>query len=146
MAKFRLTPKSEFLSKEYLLVQAWKKAHDYIRRSNWYADVLELDLTNADLANRLSSIAAQLKADEELKPDLLRLILAPKSQQWVIEEKQWLPTKGNKGAEQRLRPLAHLSVRDQIIATSFMILMADLVESRQGDPRVTIKKAREQRW
>ena len=145
MAKFRLTPKSEFLSKEYLLVQAWKKAHDYIRRSNWYADVLELDLTNADLANRLSSIAAQLKADEELKPDLLRLILAPKSQQWVIEEKQWLPTKGNKGAEQRLRPLAHLSVRDQIIATSFMILMADLVESRQGDPRVTIKKAREQR-
>lgn len=145
MTTFQLTPKSEFLEKEYVLVQAWKKAHDYIRRHNWYADVLELDLTNADLESRLRAVADVLSSDEELKPDSLRLILAPKGQQWEVKKNEWVPTKGPKSVEQRLRPLAHVSVRDQIIATAFMIVLADLVETRQGDPRLPSMKARERR-
>ena len=57
---------------------AWKKAHDYIRRHNWYADVLELDLTNADLENRLRTIAEDLSGEAELLSEPMRLVLAPR--------------------------------------------------------------------
>jgi hypothetical protein len=137
MATFQLSPKMEFLQQEYLLVQAWKKAHDYIRRHNWYSDVLELDLTNADLEGRLKSIADELAGGEPLLSNPLRLVLAPKSQSWEIKNNEWVPTKGPSSSAERLRPLAHLSVRDQIVGTAFMILLADAVETRQGDPRVS---------
>ena len=145
MATFQLEPKSEFLRKEYVLVQAWKKAHDYIRRHNWYADVLELDLTNADLESRLRAIGEELAAGDELQSQPLRLVLAPKAQQWEVKNNEWVPTNGPLSVTERLRPLAHLSVRDQIIGTAFMILLADVVETRQGDPRVPAMKARERR-
>lgn len=145
MATFPLTPNSEFLREEYVLVQAWKKAHDYIRRHNWYADVLELDLTNADLESRLRAIADELEAGDELQSQPLRLVLAPKAQQWEVKNNEWVPTNGPLSVTERLRPLAHLSVRDQIISTAFMILLADVVETRQGDPRVPAMKARERR-
>lgn len=45
-------------------------------------------------------------------------------------------TRSNDGVikgEQKLRPLAHLSIRDQTLATAIMLCLADAVESAQGD-------------
>ncbi|WP_437202054.1 RNA-directed DNA polymerase [Planctomicrobium sp. SH664] len=126
-----------------MLVPAWKKAHDYIRRHNWYSDVLELDLTNADLGAVTRRIAEELQSGEPLRSNPLRLVLAPKSQVWEIKKEQWRPAKGPSAVEKKLRPLAHLSVRDQILGTAFMILLADTAETRQGDPRMSAAKARE---
>lgn len=145
MAPIKLTPSREHLSQEYLLVQAWKKAHDYIRSHNWYSDVLELDLTNADLENRIHAIVDELNSGNGLHSDPLRLVLAPKSQAWDVKNKEWVPEQGPSSVEERLRPLAHLSVRDQIVSTAFMILFADVIETLQGDPRMTSLKAREKK-
>ncbi len=134
------------LASEPVLVAAWKKAEAYIRQHNWYADVLELDRTNADLECVLHSISAEIKATRALKPNELRLVLAPKSQKWEIDaQSNWRPTK-EQGANtteaadrlevlKRLRPLAHATVRDQIIAMAFAILFADAIETTLGDPR-----------
>src|SRR5229473_5995478 len=130
MAPVRLSPHVDFLSQEYLLVQAWKKSHDYIRRHNWYSDVLELDLTNADLERRLQAIAEEIRTQPKLRPSPLRLVLAPKSQKWGMRKAQWVPVKGPTSVDSRLRPLAHLTVRDQVIGTAFMILLADRIETR----------------
>ena len=142
MPAIKLSLRAEFLSQEYVLVQAWKKAHDYIRRHNWYADVLELDLTNADLEERLRAIAAELMSADPLRPEPMRLVLAPKSQAWDVKNGEWLPVEGPRSVETRLRPLAHVSVRDQIIGTTFLILLSDAIETRQGDPRGTLDSAR----
>ncbi|MBX9653613.1 RNA-directed DNA polymerase [bacterium] len=143
MSKIKLKPATKCLSEEYVLVPAWKKAHDYIRRHNWYSDVLELDLTNADLESVIRDIANEIKSQSPLAPIPLRLVLAPKTQAWEIRNEQWRPVEGTSSVERKLRPLAHVSVRDQILGTAFMILMADLAETRQGDPRMPAAKARE---
>ena len=142
MAITRLYPRADFLAEEYVLVPAWKKAHDYIRHHNWYADVLECDLTNANLEERLLAIAEAARSQDALQSEPLRLVLAPKSQKWDIVKGQWLPVAGPAVVAGKLRPLAHVSVRDQIIATAFMILCADTIETRQGDPRVSAIDAR----
>src|SRR5208282_5618451 len=145
MATIQVKPKINFLSQEYILVQAWKKAHDYIRYHNWYSDVLECDLTNADLEERLQTIAASIRSTNELRSEPLRLVLAPKSQAWDVIDGQWKPQKGPASVAERLRPLSHVSVRDQIVATAFMLLFADAVETRQGDPRGSATDARSRR-
>lgn len=38
-------------------------------------------------------------------------------------------------ADMDLRPLAHVSLRDQVVSTAIMLCLADQVETRQGDPR-----------
>jgi hypothetical protein len=144
MPRIHLSPTIHHLSQEYLLVPAWKKAHDYIRHQNWYSDVLELDLTNADLGDVIRQIGAEVKSEAALTPTPLRLILAPKSQSWKIKNDKWLPVGGSASVATKLRPLAHVCVRDQIISTGFMILLADLVETRQGDPRKSPRKAHEE--
>ena len=106
MASFELSPRFELLAHECLLVQAWKKAHDYVRRHNWYSDVLELDLTNAGLEARLKAIGEELTADKPLQADPLRLVLAPKSQGWEIQDDEWVPKGGPSASGKRLRPLA----------------------------------------
>ncbi len=62
------------------------------------------------------------------------MVPAPKSQQWKVEsDGQWKPVDGN-GDTAKIRPLAHVSLRDQVIATAMMMCLADRVETRQGDP------------
>ncbi len=145
MPKIELSPTIEHLSQEYLLVPAWKKSHDYIRHQNWYSDVLELDLTNTNLADVMRSLARDISSNDPVAPTPLRLVLAPKSQPWEIANDQWQPVGGASSVSRKLRPLAHICVRDQIIATGFMILLADVVENRQGDPRRSARKAHEER-
>jgi hypothetical protein len=43
-----LEPQIELLTKEYVLVQAWKTTAPYIRSHNWYSDTLALAFRYVD--------------------------------------------------------------------------------------------------
>lgn len=162
-----LGPSLKLLSDVTVLAQAWKKSHQYIRRHNWYADVLELDASAINLEKRLSLWATQVR-DTKFKPAQLRLVPAPKNQTWIFEEwnefdantflemtlddidigsapnfNDWhpKPTDGNTG--QPLRPLAHVNIRDQVLSTAVMLCLANAIETVQGDPGLDAMAARE---
>ncbi len=130
---------------EAVLVQAWKKSHAYIRTRNWYADVLELDLSAANLKGEIEKWIAAYDDDgpDALKPAQMRLVPAPKAWPWAFQKDsdgrvRWRPkTKVGPEAKEEekplLRPLAHLSIRDQTLATAAMICLADVVETVQGN-------------
>ncbi|WP_395515540.1 RNA-directed DNA polymerase [Pseudorhizobium flavum] len=130
----RLNPTIEDASKDYVLVQAWKKACNYIRYHNWFADTLELDYHTANLPGFLESVSDDMRSGDWVS-DPLRLVQAPKSQGWEVSEESglWGPKPSDDGVQ--LRPLAHVSLRDQVAATAIMLCLADLVETVQGDPR-----------
>ena len=136
-----LEPQLEELCQEYVLAQAWKKTASYIRYHNWYSDTLELDITTVNLPRFLAELAELLKTPEQWQNDPLRLVPAPKSQRWHIDTVsggRWVPVKSGKDAV-KLRPLAHVSLMDQVAATAIMLCIADRVETIQGDPRSDIK-------
>lgn len=136
MISEELTPNLELLRQEYVLVQAWKKTASYIRYHNWYSDTLELDRITVNLPDFIAELSDSLAEPELWENDLLRIVPAPKSQRWgLTSEKTWLPKKGTKVP---LRPLAHVSIKDQVVATAVMLCLANRVETIQGDPRLTI--------
>lgn len=134
-----LSPSFELLTEEYVLVQAWKKTANYIRYHNWYSDTLELDWTAVNLPQFLEELAHRIKAADEWVSDPLRIVPAPKSQEWHVSAKtgMWEPVEGTKTGS-RLRPLAHVSLKDQVAATALVLCLADRVETLQGDPRGSI--------
>lgn len=125
-------PTLNALSNEYLLIQAWKKTASYIRYHNWYSDILDLDLTTVDLPAFIRAISSSIPT---WTTDPLLVIPAPKNQEWAVKKKKWNPI-DTKSAENSIRPLAHVSLRDQVLATAILICMADLVENKQGDPNI----------
>lgn len=138
--KYRsLKPTIEYLTDEVVMAQAWKKTHQYMRRHNWYADTLALDVSALGLESNVANWAEDIKI-EDPSPYPLILIPAAKSDNWIVDtEKGWLPkaifdgkTKDRKN-KPPIRPLAHLRVRDQTRATAIMLCLADAVESAQGD-------------
>lgn len=138
----RLTPKLGLLSEEYVLVQAWKKTASYIRSHNWYADTLELDRAAVNLPDFLQELSRKLSAPQEWNNDPLRIVPAPKSQPWSVDETGvWRPVHGVAGVAKKLRPLAHVTLKDQVAATALMLCLADRVETQQGDPCVAVKTA-----
>lgn len=136
-----LEPRIGLLGEEYVLVQAWKKTASHIRYHNWYSDTLELDLAAVNLPRFLAELAEQLKAPVQWTNDPLRIVPAPKSQQWRVTPGSmfWEPVKRGKTAA-KLRPLAHVRLKDkdQVAATAVMLCLADRVETIQGDPRDSI--------
>ena len=139
-----LSPRLALLKQEYVLVQAWKKTAAYIRRHNWFSDTLDLDLTAIDLANFLREIRDAVQYPEAWKNEPLRLVLAPKSQDWWVPPEQearggWQPRQADattpKDVSDKLRPLAHVALRDQVVATALMLCLANRVETMQRDPR-----------
>ena len=80
----RLTPDHRYLGNEAVLVQAWKKSHEYIRRHNWYADSLGLDVSAVCLNTLVPEWAGLLSGPEAMRyrPDPMRLVLAPKRGRW----------------------------------------------------------------
>lgn len=162
-----LPPKGEKLCDVVVLAQAWKKSHTFIRRHNWYADVLELDASTIDLEKHLLQWAAEV-CRPDFRPKDLMLVPAPKNARWWFRPKpptpkledvfdldcsdlgteptfeDWTPSESSQSAEPagqpvkaqqllKLRPLAHLSIRDQTLATAVMMCLAEAVESAQGD-------------
>ncbi|ANF94809.1 RNA-directed DNA polymerase [Paenibacillus bovis] len=123
-------PQLKYLKDEVVLAQAWKKAHSYIRRHNWYADTLELDLSTINLEDNLKKWVKSVTK----RPNSMSLVLAPKNAEWHFEEDDetnkdslWKPVES-----QKLRALAHLSLKDQTISTAVMLCLANAVESAQG--------------
>src|SRR5258708_6054956 len=111
-----LLPNLETLREEYVLVQAFKKTVSYIRGHNWFADVLELDLATVDYPRFLRDLQSALEKPERWQSMPLRLVPAPKSQPWSISKDQiWEPRRrqNNKQVTAKLRPLAHVPLRDQ---------------------------------
>jgi len=157
-SKYReLKPTEKYLTDKVVLAQAWKKAHQYIRSSNWYADTFELDRSAIDLDNQLDEWIKQL-GSESFAFDSLKLIPAPKSATWhfckpeatnldflsapiVLEDlvtgntHNWEPQKDDDYEDgiKPLRPLAHVSIRDQSLVTALMMCLANRVETAQGD-------------
>ena len=77
MAKYSaIAPRLSYLRDTVILAQAWKKAHTYIRRHNWYADTLELDCSAVDLDTKLADWAAAL-SDGSYRPAPCRVVPAP---------------------------------------------------------------------
>lgn len=135
----RLYPDRALLSEEYVLIQAWKKTAGYIRYHNWFSDTLALDRAAVDLPRFLAGIRERLDSSENWANDPIRIVPAPKSQRWRVDDQSgaWNPIeKGAKAA--RLRPLAHVSLADQVVATAVMLCLADRIETLQGDPRSPI--------
>ena len=79
-----LHPSLELLRQEYVLVQAWKKTASHIRYHNWYSDTLALDRATVNLPRFLGELAEQLQAPDQWVSDPLRIVPAPKSQQWRV--------------------------------------------------------------
>ena len=128
----QLEPSLELLRKEYVLVQAWKKTAAYIRYHNWFSDTLALDRASVNLPSFIGAIRERLQS-AIWQNDPLRIVPAPKSQSWHVREGLWEPVKD--GAKSvRLRPLAHVTLTDQVLATALMLCLANRIETHQGDP------------
>ena len=138
MVPEELEPSLELLREEYVLVQAWKKTASYIRYHNWFSDTLALDRAAVNLPAFLGEIRERLQSPESWQNDPLRIVPAPKSQRWRVREGVWEPVE--KGATSApLRPLAHVSLADQVVATALMLCLADRVETLQGDPQLSVR-------
>ena len=136
-----LSPNLDCLRQEYVLVQAWKKTSNYIRYHNWYSDTLALDRATSNLPEFIAEVMERLEVPEQWESDPLRLVLAPKSQKWCVsKDKKWEPVESGVDKIQ-MRPLAHVSLRDQVVATALMLCLANRVETAQQDPRLKFEKS-----
>ncbi|HEK0907733.1 TPA: RNA-directed DNA polymerase [Pseudomonas putida] len=131
----RLHPRAETLQDEVILAQAWKKTHTFIRRYNWYADVLELDASGICLQQNLNDWSRDI-ASGSYATSAAWLVPAPKTGLWCFKSEAdggWQPRLEDEHAPV-LRPLAHIGIREQTISTAVMLCLADCIESLQGDP------------
>ena len=133
-----LGPTLEDVTAEYVLIQAWKKTVSHIRVHNWFADTLELDQATANLPAFIADLAAEMRSPETWRSSPIRIVPAPKVQRWVDNKGDWKPAAGE---TVKLRPLAHVALRDQVAATAIMMCIADIAETAQGDPRSPIDDA-----
>ena len=138
-ARDLLEPTLACLRREEVLIQAWKKTAAHIRRHAWFSDPLAIDWETVRLPSFLSEIGSALETPDEWVNSPLRLVPAPKSQKtpWRVSETgAWEPSTNGAGDDPvRLRPLAHVALREQVVATAALLCLADRVESLQGDPK-----------
>ena len=138
-----LEPTIDCLRQEYVLVQAWKKSASFIRYHNWFSDTLELDRTTVNLEHFIKETAEYLKSSEDWMSGLLRIVPAPKSTNWSVSNGVWEPKR--EISPDRLRPLAHVGLRDQVVATAILLCIADRIETEQGDPRHSVETAKDRK-
>ncbi|WP_285446637.1 RNA-directed DNA polymerase [Xanthomonas sp. fls2-241-TYG-148] len=141
----KLYPRARIVQDEIVLAQAWKKTHTFVRRYNWYADVLELDVSGVCLPENLAAWSADI-ANGDYATAPAWLVPAPKNGLWCFSpesEGGWQPRRVEGEQTPVLRPLAHIGVREQSIATAVMLCLADCVESAQGDTSLPAERAAE---
>jgi hypothetical protein len=139
-----LFPTLEDLRAEHVLVQAWKKTATYLRQHSWYADTLELDYQSLRLPDFIRELQARLRTPEHWTAAPLDIVPAPKSQAWDYDGKAWKPKKlphKKEPLQKKIRPLAHVALPDQVLATAMLMCLADQVELRMGDPLLSINSA-----
>ncbi|WP_182345393.1 RNA-directed DNA polymerase [Comamonas koreensis] len=167
-----LPPQWNRLVNVVVLSQAWKKSHAFIRQHNWYADVLELDASALNLEDRLNEWAKQLEKRNFKTDDLRLVpapknarwdFQTPTPSELLLDEavddinrphfNEWRPRvamendtligeSSDMAGALKLRPLAHISVRDQTLATAVMACLAEAVETAQGNPSGTDDEGR----
>jgi hypothetical protein len=120
------------------MAQAWKKTDSYIRDRNSYADILELEETSLCLPEKLQEWSEQIDQKDHSQKQPLRYVPCPKTFEWEFKKSKTSAANGwgairHKTKVPALRPLAHLSVRDQVLASTVMLCLADAVESMQGN-------------
>ena len=130
-----LLPTLDDLRTEHVLVQAWKKTASHLRQHSWYADTLELDYQSLRLPNFIRELQERLQAPDSWESTPLEVVPAPKSQMWQLADGMWKP-KGS--VQNRIRPLAHVSLSDQVVATAMLLCLADRVERSMGDPLLSV--------
>ncbi len=144
---------------ECVLMQAWKKTSSYLRSHSWYADTLGIDMQSLRVSSFLGELQARLQNPDQWEPQPLRFVPAPKNQRWEIDENgRWGPEKQKKKRSKskpmkhkdqkkkdRIRPLAHVDLGDQVVATAILLCLADRVESKLGDPRLDVKKGNQRK-
>ena len=135
-----LRPNIESLTSEAVLVQAWKKASSYVRHQGWVADSLEWDISAFNLQSLIPELQDKIR-NYHLTPSYLRFVPAPKSCEWKLTNHYWKPV-NEKKPWTKIRPLAHVSIQDQVIAMAMLICFADIVENIQGDPSQSIIRAK----
>ena len=86
----------------------------------------------------IGELSERLHSSEGWQNDPLRIVLAPKSQRWRVRAGVWEPFR-REAKSVGLRPLAHVSLADQVVATALMLCLADRVETLQGDPRRPVR-------
>jgi len=141
----KLFPRARIVQDEVVLAQAWKKTHTFVRRYNWYADVLELDVSGVCLPENLAAWSADV-AGGNYATDAAWLVPAPKNGVWCFapeSEGGWQPQRSDGDQAPVMRPLAHIGVREQSIATAVMLCLADCIESAQGDTSLPAESAAE---
>lgn len=157
-----LSLKDGHLSDPLLIALAWKKSHQYIRTTNWYADNFELDLSALNLVRHCRKWAISLANPIEFSK--LELVPAPKTSQWEFTESSsknfenlpfeddtfnliWQPKKDDKEEDiespLKIRPLAHIPIREQSLMTLLMMGLANKVETAQGNPETPLEKVHE---
>jgi len=134
---YPIEPTMKTITDPIVIAQAWKKASRYIRYSNWYSDTIELDLSTIKLNNLISKWQKEIKNDDTVNENA-RVVWAPKNQDWAYTDSYWGPKKNEE--KQKLRPLAHVSIKEQVISTAIMISLANIVETYQGDPTSSDQK------
>jgi len=156
-----LKPTAEYLAHPLVLAQAWKKSHQYIRRTSWLADTFELDRSAILLDENINQWKTELVEDDAAFDPLI-LVPAPKTGSWKFHEIDyakaisnesypfksihedkfaWAPSDLNEPVP--MRPLAHVSIRDQSYMTALMMCLANTVESNQGNTSISFDKVHE---
>jgi hypothetical protein len=135
--KQSLSPTLDNLRAEYVLVQAWKKTAAYLRQHSWYADTLELDYQSLRLPDFIHELQERLKSPALWKSTSLAFVPAPKSQTWQLDGEVWKP-KGS--VNKKIRPLAHVALPDQVLATAMLLCLGDQAERSMGDPLLPIER------
>ncbi len=129
-----LTLSIKDLRMECVLMQAWKKTSAYLRSHSWYADTLGLDYQSLRIPHFIRDIQERLQDSEGWVSTPIELVPAPKNQKWRFRHNKWEPC-GN--ISDKIRPLAHVHLQDQVVATALMLCLADRVETAWGDPRLS---------
>ena len=140
-----LNPSLEDLRLECVLMQAWKKTSSYLRTHSWYADTLGIDYQSLRIPTFLAEIQEAIDSCATWTPEPLELVPAPKTQRWCFDDSgNWIP-RPNQDYQKQLRPLAHVALRDQVVATAIMLCLADRIETRMNDPRLSIDSEKNRR-
>jgi hypothetical protein len=127
---------------ECVLAQAWKKTAAYLRQHSWYADTLEVDYQSLRLPDFIHELQERLRSPTSWESTPLAIVPAPKSQPWQLDGDLWKP-KGS--VYKKIRPLAHVALPDQVLATAMLLCLADLVERRMGDPLLSIERSQDRK-
>ena len=133
-----LNPSLEDIRLECVLMQAWKKTSSYLRTHSWYADTLSIDYQSLRIPAFLAEIQEEIDSYTTWSPKPLDLVPAPKTQRWFFDDRgNWIP-RPRQEYQKKLRPLAHIALRDQVVATAIMLCLADRIETQMSDPRLSI--------